>query len=98
VGLILLHTNGGRLGREHLHVAGDHLDACALNTLSVGILALREAVFDIHFGAFMEVAFADLGKLSPNDNIDIPLKKGRPENGGREQKETRPMAPSPSAS
>ena len=50
--LSLLHAAGGWFGREHLHVAGNHLDAGAPDALSVGVLPLREAALDIHFGAF----------------------------------------------
>jgi hypothetical protein len=35
-----MHAAGGWFGREHLHIGGIHLDARALYTLSVGILAL----------------------------------------------------------
>ena len=65
-----LYTARGWLGREHLHIAGNHLDAGALYTLAVGILALREATFDIDFGAFMQVAFADLGELPPDHDVE----------------------------
>ena len=38
--LSLLFAAGGWFGREHLHIAGNHLDACAPNPFSIRVLAL----------------------------------------------------------
>ena len=64
-----LHAVRGWHGREHLHLAGNHLDTRPLNTLSVGILPLREAALDRHFGVFMEVAFADVNAIIKEGNL-----------------------------
>src|SRR6266516_7147516 len=65
-----LYAASDRLGGEHLHIAGNHLDARALYSFAVGVLALREPTLEIHFGAFVQVALADLGKLPPDHYVE----------------------------
>lgn len=47
--LSFFHTAGCRFGGEHLHSGSNHINSGTLNTFLVGILALRQAAFDVDF-------------------------------------------------
>src|SRR6266571_2639228 len=68
--LSLLYAAGDKLGREHLHLVGNHLDTRALYFLTVDVLPLCEATFEIDFRAFVQIAFADLGKVPPDHDVE----------------------------
>ena len=47
--LSFLRTAGCRFGGEHLHSGSNHINSSTLHTFPVGILALRQAAFDVDF-------------------------------------------------
>src|SRR5260370_38163981 len=61
-----------RFGGEHLHLVGNNIYHCTLNTVFVGVLALRQAALDVDLRAFVQVSIAGLGGLAPG-NVVNPL-------------------------
>src|SRR5260221_11467659 len=60
----------GALGREHLHIAGNNVHRCALDSIFVGVLALRQAAFDVDLRALVQVSIAGLGELAPGYDVE----------------------------
>src|SRR5215467_13900786 len=54
---------------EHLHIAGNNIYHCTLNTIFVGVLALRQAALDVDLRALVQVSIADLSELAPGNDV-----------------------------
>src|SRR5689334_15474382 len=67
---IALSTARPRLRIEHFHIVGNNFYCCAIYTILIGILTLRQTTFDIDFGAFVQVLLAYLSELAPGDDIE----------------------------
>src|SRR5260221_403980 len=57
-------------GSEHLHLAGNNVHGCALDTVFVGVLALRQATLDVDLRALVQVSIAGLGELAPGYDVE----------------------------
>src|SRR5713101_1172738 len=59
-----------RFRREYLHVTGNNIYCCALNTIFIGVFALCEAAFDVDFRAFVQVGVASFCELPPGYDVE----------------------------
>src|SRR5215472_5314656 len=58
------------LGCKHLHIAGNNIYHCALDTVFVGVLALRQAALDVDLRALVQIGIAGLGELAPGHDVE----------------------------
>ncbi|SRR6266566_159091 len=54
---------------EHLHIVGDNIYHCTLDTVFVGEFALRQAALDVDLRALVQVSIAGLGELAPGNDV-----------------------------
>src|SRR6266849_1940944 len=54
---------------EKLKIAGNNIYHCTLNTVFVGVFALRQAALDVDLRALVQVSIEGLGELAPGNDV-----------------------------